>query len=288
MLETNDDRATVDVGDAEVAVREWGEPEGRPLFFWHGLNPFGSLQLNEVGPVWAGRGLRVLSIAAPGIADARTLSDLSGYRPTRLADLVVGLADELGIGRFVFVGWSWGASIGVHLAVRHTERLTALVLLDAGHTDIPGDPDRTLEDVLAELGEQHERYRFDCWDTFFAAAREARPRWRAALEEQLRAGMREEDGAIVPLADRRAAAAAMHGLQQQQPSSTHAALVSLEIPILLVLASRNDTAEEARRFEVAVPRAELVTIEGGHDLFADAPEDVAAVVADWLDGVEAR
>jgi pimeloyl-ACP methyl ester carboxylesterase len=277
---------TVVVDAGEIAVREWGERAGRPLVFWHGLNPFGALQLNEVGPLWASRGFRVLSIVAPGIADDRVLSDLTEYRPSRLADLVVELADALGVGRFAYVGWSWGASIGVHLAVRHTNRLAALVLLDAGHTDIPGDPKRNLDDVLAELGEQHERYRFDSWTAFFAAARETRPRWRPALEEQLRAGMREEDGAIVPRADRRAAAAAMHGLVVEQPSTTHAALGKLELPILLVLASRNDTAEEIQRFDVTVPHAELVTIESGHDLFADAPEEVGAVVADWLDDVK--
>ena len=38
--------------------------------------------------------------------------------------------------RFDYVGWSWGASIGVHVAAGHADRLTALVLLDAGHTDV--------------------------------------------------------------------------------------------------------------------------------------------------------
>jgi lipase len=275
---------TATVGHADVVVREWGEPGGKPVLYWHGLNPFGALQLTEAGPVWASRGFRVLSIAAPGIADSPPLVDPTGYRPTRLADLVAGLADSLGIARFAYVGWSWGASIGVHLAVRYPRRLDALVLLDAGHTDIPAEPDQTLEDVLAEMGEQHERYRFESWDAFLAAARETRPRWRPELEEQLRAGMQEEAGEIVARPDRRAAAAAWHGLMQEQPSSTQAALGALDLPILLVLASRNDTAAERQRFRAAVPQAEVVTIDSGHDLFADAPEETATLVADWLAG----
>ena len=126
---------SVRVGGVELVIRQWGEDEGRPLLFWHGLNPFGALQLNEVGPAWAARGFCVLSIAAPGIADSPSLAELEGYRPSRLAGLVVELADLLSLERFAFVGWSWGASIGVHLAVRHRGRLEALVLLDAGHTD---------------------------------------------------------------------------------------------------------------------------------------------------------
>lgn len=54
---------------------------------------------------------------------------------------------------FAYVGWSWGESIGVHLAARHSELLTTLVLLDAGHTDVqntPGWEELTLEERIAE------------------------------------------------------------------------------------------------------------------------------------------
>jgi pimeloyl-ACP methyl ester carboxylesterase len=92
----------------DVVVREWGEVDGRPLLFWPGLNPFGSLQLNEAGPTWAERGFRVLAVAAPGMGESPPLPDPEGYRPTRLADLVVELADRLELDRFDYVGWSWG------------------------------------------------------------------------------------------------------------------------------------------------------------------------------------
>ncbi len=250
--------------------------------FWHGLNPFGALQLNEAGPIWARRAYRVLSIAAPGVADSPPLEDLQDYRPSCLADLVADVADALGIEFFAYVGWSWGASIGVHLAVRHPGRLLALVLLDAGHTDIPGDPAVPLEDLLAQLHHQAARYRFPSWDAFFASAREEHPTWRPALEERLRAGMVEQGAAVVARSDRRAAMAVWHGLLQEQPSSTHTALGTLDVPILLVLATQNPTGEDTARFRELVPRASIVEIDSRHDLFADAPERTAAVVADWL------
>jgi pimeloyl-ACP methyl ester carboxylesterase len=268
--------STVLVGGAPLTVREWGEAPAPPLLYWHGLNPFGALELNEAGPAWAEAGFHVVACAAPGISDTDSLPELTDYRPTRLADLIVEVADRLELGRLAYVGWSWGASIGVHLAARHSQRLQALVLLDAGHTDIPGDQDRRLEDVLGEISEQHVRYRFDDWDAFVSAVREQRPRWRPALEERLRAGMREENGAIVARSDRRAAAAAWHGLLQEQPSSAHAALMRTRLPILLVLAARNDTTEEVERFRTAVPRAEVRSIDSGHDLLADAPEEPSA------------
>jgi len=275
-------KSTLQVGGAPLTVREWGEPPAPPLLYWHGLNPFGALELNEAGPAWAEAGFHVVACAAPGIADTHALRDLGDYRPTRLANLVIDVADRLELGRFAFVGWSWGASIGVYLGARHPQRLQALVLLDAGHTDIPGDQDRRLEDVLGEISEQHVRFRFDDSDAFVSAAREQRPRWRPALEERLCAGMREQNGAIVARSDRRAAAAAWHGLLQEQPSSAHTALARTQLPILLVLASRNDTTEEGERFRAAVPQAEVRSIDSGHDLLADAPEETIRTVAEWL------
>ena len=199
-----------------------------------------------------------------------------------LAGLILRTAEELGIERFAYVGWSWGASIGVHFGARHGDRLDALVLLDAGHTDVTGDARRPLDDVIADFTAQQERYRFAGWDEVLTAARESRPRWRPALEERVRAGMREDDGAIVANSDPRAAAAAWYGLLQEQPSSTHAALAQSALPILLVLAAENDTAVEAERFRAAVPQAELRWVEAGHDLLADAPEETTALVAEWL------
>lgn len=266
---------------AGLPVREWGG-QGFPLLYWHGLNPFGALELNEAGPEWAERGFRVVAFAAPGIADEQMLPDPASYRPSRLADLIVETADGLGIDGFAYVGFSWGASIGVHLGARHADRLKALVLLDAGHTDIPGDPAPSLAEMLENVSTQHERYRFDSWDAFLAAAQETRPRWRPALEERLRAGMREQDGEIVARSDRRAAAAAFHGLHQEQPSSAHDALGQSGVPVLLVLAAQEDTASEAEHFRAAVPQTEVRVVDSGHDLLADAPEETIDLVAAWV------
>ena len=210
------------------------------------------------------------------------LPDPASYRPSRLADLIVETADGLGIGPFAYVGFSWGASIGVHLGARHADRVNALVLLDAGHTDIPGDPEPSLAEMLESVSAQHERYRFDNWDAFLDVAKETRPRWRPALEERLRAGMRERDGAVVARSDRRAAAAAFHGLLHEQPSSAHSALGESGLPVLLVLAAQQDTATEAERFCAAVPQTEVRVVDSGHDLLADAPAETIALVADWV------
>jgi pimeloyl-ACP methyl ester carboxylesterase len=210
------------------------------------------------------------------MGDAPALDDPDDYLPTRLAAHVIVAADALGIDRFVFMGHSWGASIGVHLAAEHAERIEALVLLDAGHTDVP---ERSREELEREFTADHAELDFESWDAFLDAARSDRTTWSPALEERYRAGMTERDGRIVARLDPEAAAWALHGVMREPPSSAHERLGG---PVLLVVASRNDTSEAVARFLAAVPQADVRTVEAGHDVLGDAPAETIAVVSDWL------
>jgi len=272
---------TVAAGSVELTLREWGDRHGRPLVFWQGLNPFGALQLNEAGPHWAARGFRVVAPAAPGGGDSPTLPDPDAYRPTRLAHLVADLAAALKLQSFSFVGWSWGASIGVHLAATHPQLLDALVLLDAGHTDVEVAQSR--EELEAAFVADQESYGFDEWRAFFAAVRTRVQTWRPELEERFRAGMEERDGRIVVRADARAAAWALWGVAVEPPSSAHTRLGKLDLPILLIRSETAEDAEALARFVAAVPSADIRSVAAsGHDLLADAPQETAALVAQWL------
>ena len=272
---------TVAAGGVNVGVREWGDAGARPLLSWPRLNPFGGLHLIEAGPILASCGFRVLSIAPPGAGDTPSLAEPDDYLPTRLAQFVVDTAGALGVDRFAFMGWSWGASIGVHLAVRHPSRIEALVLLDAGHTDV--ELEQTRGELEREFAAEQERFEFGSWEEYFDAVRSRVPSWRPALEERYRAAMRDDGGRIVPRSSARAAAWALLGVAAERPSSTHERLGELGIPVLLVLAGRNDTSEEAERFQLAVPQADVRTVDAGHDLIADAPEETAGLVAGWLE-----
>jgi pimeloyl-ACP methyl ester carboxylesterase len=172
----------------------------------------------------------------------------------------------------------------MHLAARHADRLTSLVLLDAGHTDVQDVmawPEASLEERIAEFASSAESY--ESWDAVVALARDRATDWRPALEERLRAGLEERDGRIVARADLAAGAAAFHWLGVERPSTQLPRLGVIELPILLVVATRNDTKAQVDRFRAAVPHATTVEIDSEHDLLAHARDDTIRVVAEWLE-----
>ena len=72
------------------------------------------------------------------------------YSPRRSADIVAAVADRLGIGHFVLAGNSMGGGIAARFAVSHPERLTGLILVDAGGKPSTGPRDIPLAFRIAD------------------------------------------------------------------------------------------------------------------------------------------
>lgn len=282
---------TVDADGVPLRLREWGDEGGPALLFWPGLNPSAHEQLIEAGPVWAETfGFRVLAVSPPGWETEPLPAD--GYRTTALAQLAIAAIDELELGRAVFVGFSWGASIGCHLGARAAERLNALVLLDAGYTNFQDDPDfepKTLEETIE--GMRQRAPRFERWDDVRAMFEQHVRSWRPALDERVRAGLIERDGVITARVAPETAAAAWYGVVTEPPRDAIPELARNDIPVLLITASdtigKDWAAKALARFRDAVPRAEVVEVDSGHDLLADAPEETIRIVGDWLRSIVA-
>ena len=255
-------------------TRGWGR-EGDPrVVCWPGLNLSAHAHFHEAGPLLAERfGLHVVAVEPPGWTTAPLAAE--EYRPAALARLVAPLLEPRG----VFLGWSWGATIGAHLGALAPTGLAALVLLDAGYTDLQDEPGfRELS-----LGELRAQFSDFSWDEHVAAARARTRSWRPALEARARAAVREQgDGSLVPLVAADTLAAAFQGVAADRPS---AALPGVRCPVLLVVAS--DTVERLGeapldRFRAAVSHAEIVTLDSSHDLLADALEPTLAAVGEFM------
>src|SRR5436190_5704317 len=103
----------VDLGDATIAVHEWGDPEQPTVLFWHalGLDASGRM-LDPVAPRLAAAGFHVVALDGPGFGDSPLLP-VARYRLQALEQLAHRLVATLDLEPLVFMGHSWGGAVAV-------------------------------------------------------------------------------------------------------------------------------------------------------------------------------
>jgi pimeloyl-ACP methyl ester carboxylesterase len=119
----------IDMGDGvEMHYRIEGNPAGRTLLLVHGFSA--SLHTWEKWVGELGGEYRMVSLDLPGHGLTRTPAS---YAPTNeaYADLVEAFAKKLSLGKVTVIGSSMGGAVAWHMALRHPERLEAMVLVDA-------------------------------------------------------------------------------------------------------------------------------------------------------------
>lgn len=152
---------TVDVGDGELAVTEYGPAEAPAVLLVHGITA------NSRAWLAVARHLPQRRLIAPdlrGRARSSHLPPSTGLRH-HAADLS-RVVDVLGLGRVPVVGHSMGAFVAVALAAHRPDAVASLVLVDGG---LPLE--RPAGDVLAPVAARLARE--------FATADEARAFWHA-------------------------------------------------------------------------------------------------------------
>jgi pimeloyl-ACP methyl ester carboxylesterase len=113
---------------------------GPAILFHHGYT--GSHDSwDVVAPAFAAKGYRAIVMDCRGAGDSEHTAD--GYSIEQYADDVIGMADHLGLDRFIYVGHSMGGVIGVELGIRYASRLEKLVLVapapaDGVDVSVPG------------------------------------------------------------------------------------------------------------------------------------------------------
>jgi pimeloyl-ACP methyl ester carboxylesterase len=136
------DSLFVDVQGLKVHYKQAGQGEptlvllhgfAASTFSWHRVMQ----PLAEIGTVVA------FDRPSSGLTDRPMPGEWEGdspYSREAQADLTVGLMDALGIDRAVLVGNSAGGTIGALVAIRHPQRVEALILVDAAIYQEGGAP----------------------------------------------------------------------------------------------------------------------------------------------------
>jgi pimeloyl-ACP methyl ester carboxylesterase len=124
----------VPIRNVSLHVLEVGPADGAPLLLLHGF-PETSRAWRSLMPRLAQTGFRTIAPDMPGYGDSGLVAGIKPYRLDLLVDAVLGLADALGLERFVLAGHDWGGVVAWALAALHPERIDRLIILNAPHPD---------------------------------------------------------------------------------------------------------------------------------------------------------
>jgi len=198
----------------------------------------------------------------------------------QLADDAVGVADDLGMDRFVVLGHSYGGFIAQELALRHPDRLAGLILVSTtpGQLGTGEDPDRYAGPPPPE-GLLEALMGLPSSDADFGRA----------IDRLLPFYMHRRDPADVsPLFDGTIfdAAAAIQGFMVLAGWSSVDRLATLRCPTLLVV-GREDVMTYYRQSERIADRlanAEVAVLdECGHWPWLEEPDAFFASIQGWLE-----
>jgi pimeloyl-ACP methyl ester carboxylesterase len=236
----------------QLFVRRWGREGAPSVLYWHGGGG-GSDEWPRIAPALEEAGYAVHAPEAPGYGKSPPL-EAERYMASSVADVAAALIDELAIAPVIWIGFSWGASIGAHVTVQAPERVRALVLLDGAYLVPSDDPE---DDSSLDFGDRMAV-------------------WQAELEHQ-----EEPDEAPVEVV-----AAAMAGSNMEPAVPLLSRIEASGLPVLLVASSRSEQRKIFERvlgrFRSAIPSAEIVRIEAGHGVLQEAGDEVQRIVLDWL------
>jgi pimeloyl-ACP methyl ester carboxylesterase len=277
----------VEAAGTSLFVRRWGTGE-RAVVCWHALGVLRTgCVMEEVGPALADRlKASVFALDAPGFGRSRPTLDPAGYRPSALAALAESAMDGLGVDKALWLGQSWGATVGCHLAARSPQRLSGLVLLDAGYQEAPAPADG-LDAVITGARADWETFRFESWEALEAAARAGARRWNEQTAAAVRDAVVSTSDGLRPIVQPEVLAASAWGVATEPPRLVWGDLSRSGIPVLLLAAEEPaDDEERARQiaaFRAAVPTAVVTTVKAaGHDVLGDAGPPLLDIITEWF------
>jgi pimeloyl-ACP methyl ester carboxylesterase len=121
---------TAAVGGVNVFSREAGPKDAPVVLLLHGF-PSSSRMFRDLMPRLSD-GYHLIAPDYPAFGHSAVPGRSAfGYTFEHLADAVDGLLEQLGIGEFAIYVMDFGAPVGFRLALRHPERLSAIIAQNA-------------------------------------------------------------------------------------------------------------------------------------------------------------
>jgi pimeloyl-ACP methyl ester carboxylesterase len=125
---------TVKVGDLEIFYREAGPADSPTILLLHGF-PTSSQMFRKLIPALAER-YHAVAPDYPGFGHSSMPSrDRFAYTFDNLADVIDDFTAKIGLTKYALYVQDYGAPVGYRLAVKHPERITAIVVQNGNAYD---------------------------------------------------------------------------------------------------------------------------------------------------------
>ena len=267
----------VSVGQLRFRYLDWGTKGLRPILFLHG----GALTAHtwDLCCLALRDEFHCIALDQRGHGDTDWAPD-ADYSIGAQREDIRGFADRLGFDRFVLVGQSMGAINGLAFAVTHPERLSALVMIDAGPEVRRRGSSRIREFVNG--GAKPETLEEIIERALAFNPRRDRQILRRSLMHNLR---RQPDGSWSWKYDRRRFQRLDHDTHLAERRRLADDLANVTCPALVVRGAESDVfhQDDAERLAKNFPDGRQVTIaQAGHTVQGDNPKDLVAALREFL------
>jgi 2-succinyl-6-hydroxy-2,4-cyclohexadiene-1-carboxylate synthase len=264
----------VEVNDLMLNVE--GSGEGPPLLVLHGFTG-SSRSLLSFARSWPEFSTLALDVIGHGMSDSP--ADPARYSIERCIEDIDALVEVLGLGEIALLGYSMGGRIALRYALRHPERLWALVL-ESASTGIEDEAERRTrvesDEALAQRLERDGLEPFiDYWQSI--------PLWasQASLPPEKRAALRQQrmQNSVTGLAN------SLRGMGAGADAFvTSGQLAALEVPSLVIAGALDAKYHDlALTMGASMPDATLRIIDtAGHAAHFEQPAAFAAAVSEFL------
>jgi esterase len=268
---------TVGIGGLRFRYLDWGNEGLQPILFLHG----GALTAHtwDLCCLALRDEFHCLALDQRGHGDTDWAPD-ANYSITAQREDVRGFVDKLGLHRFVLAGMSMGAINALAFAIHYPEKLSHLVIIDAG-PEIRRPGSSRIRDFV-NGGANPEPL-----DAIIERALAFNPRrdpkiLRRSLMHNLR---QQADGNWVWKYDRKRFQQMDRDMHTAERRALADALVKVTVPTLVVRGAESDVfhEEDAERLAQRLPDGRYVTIpRAGHTVQGDNPKDLAEALREFL------
>ncbi|HEY9878165.1 MAG TPA: alpha/beta fold hydrolase, partial [Leptolyngbyaceae cyanobacterium] len=274
----------------ETCLCTWGPADGQPILCLHGILDQGAAW-DAISTPLAQQGYRVIAPDLRGHGRSAHIGPDSSYQFLDFLADIDALLLQLPSVPIALVGHSMGAVLAATLASIHPERFKQLILVESVVPD-SGQAEDVASQITAHLTYLSQVPKHPLFPDVAAAATRMQ-QFNPALTEATALKLAERvsepcDGGVRWRWDARLQTRTSLGIGGSVFSRQQYAqlLRQIQAPALLIYGDRSqfNRPEDLALQQEALPKAQRVILEGGHNLPTEVPAQIAALVLNRLSG----